>query len=153
MQAEWKICYLWTNWTIGYLVNKQKWTIKNPKLCKNGYLIQKWLFTKFGLSKWPRGSFSRSVPITTCRLLFPTCMASSKNIARLNAQIAPSCFEVSYWPIQMWYMPLQTVHSPYFSVRSSRSSTLRYGSHLGWVSKLLRGRGAVWEEARKIVPE
>ena len=41
-----------------YLVNKQKWTIKNPKLYKNGYLIQKWLFTKFGLSKWPRGPFS-----------------------------------------------------------------------------------------------
>ena len=26
------------------------------------------------------------------------------------------------------------------------------GSHLGWVSKLLRGWGAVWEEARTIVP-
>ena len=45
MQAEWKIGYLQTKWTIGYLVNKQTWTIKNPKTCKNGYLIQKWLFT------------------------------------------------------------------------------------------------------------
>ena len=53
-------------------------------------------------------------------------MASSKNIARLNAEMALSCFEVSYWPIQIWYMPLQTVHSPYFSGRSSRSSTLCY---------------------------
>ena len=38
----------------------------------------------------------------------------------------------------------------YFSVRSSRSSALRFGLHLAWVSKLLRGQGAVWEEARKI---
>ena len=29
------------NW---FKINKQTWTIKNPKLCKNGYLIQKWLF-------------------------------------------------------------------------------------------------------------
>ena len=38
-------------------------------------------------------------------------MASSKNKARLNAEMSPSCFEVSYWPIQIWYMPLQTVHT------------------------------------------
>ena len=38
-------------------------------------------------------------------------MASSENIARLNAEMAPSFFEVSYWPIQIWYMPLQTVHT------------------------------------------
>ena len=42
-------------------------------------------------------------------------MASSENIAPLNAEMAPNCFEVSYWPIlQIWYMPLQTVLSPYF---------------------------------------
>ena len=40
----------------------------------------------------------------------------------------------------------------YFSVRSSRSSALCYGCHLAWVSKLLWGVGAVWEEARKISP-
>ena len=38
MQAEWKIGYLSTNWAIGYLVNEQTWTTKNPKMCK------KWLF-------------------------------------------------------------------------------------------------------------
>ena len=38
-------------------------------------------------------------------------MASSKNIAQLNAEMAPSCFEVSYWPIQICYIALQTVHT------------------------------------------
>ena len=68
--------------------------MKNPKLYKNGYFIQKWLFTEFGLSKWPRGPFSGSVPITTSTSI--SNMASSKNVARLNAEMAPSCFEVSY---------------------------------------------------------
>ena len=39
---------------------------------------------------------------------------------------------------------------PYFCVRSSRSSALRKGSNLGWVSKSLTGRGVVWEEAKEI---
>ena len=38
-------------------------------------------------------------------------MASSKNKAWLNVEKSPSCFEVSYWPIQIWHMPLQTVHT------------------------------------------
>ena len=38
----------------------------------------------------------------------------------------------------------------YFSVRSSRSSVLRFGLPSCQVSKLLRGQEAVWEEARKI---
>ena len=50
-QEEWKICYLSTNWTISYLVNKQSRRIKNPKMCKNGFLIQKWLFTELGCKK------------------------------------------------------------------------------------------------------
>ena len=68
-------------------------------------------------------------------------MASSKHIARLNAEMAPSCFEDSYWPIQIWYMPLENVHSPYLSVRSSRSGTLRYGLP-SWMSvKTTQGAG------------
>ena len=56
---------------------------------------------------------------------------------------------------QVWKLPWLTWLSRlftvlYFSVRSSRSSALRFGLHLAWVSKLLRGQGAVWEEARKI---
>ena len=54
-------------------------------------------------------------------------MASSKNIARLNAEMAPSYFEVSYWTIQIWYMPLQTVHitgSPSSKNEHRRASAL-----------------------------
>ena len=83
-------------------------------------------------------------------------MASSKHIARLNAEMAPSCFEDSYWPIQIWYIALQTVHTSqslffrkivnieHFALRAAILDECQ--NHLG-------GRGAVWEEARKIVPE
>ena len=56
---------------------------------------------------WPIFPLSSHNDLQTCI----SNMASSKNIARLNAEMAPSCFEVSYWPIQIRYMPLQTVHT------------------------------------------
>ena len=48
-------------------------------MCKNGYLIQKWLFTELGCNKWPHGPFSRSFPRMTCRLLFPTWLLNSSD--------------------------------------------------------------------------
>ena len=125
--------------------NRQTWMIKNPKLCKNGYLIQKWLFAWFGLSKWPRGPFSRSVPITTCRLLFPTWLLPMQKKwlrAALNLVTDQSKSDTCHYR-------LFTLHSPYFSVRSSRSSTLCSGQP-SWMSvKTTSGAGDGLEESEK----
>ena len=78
--------------------------------------MQKWLFNtemviyliwSEQLATWPIFPLSSHNDLQTsiCN------MASSKNIAQFNAEMSPSCFEDSYWPIQIWYMPLQTVHT------------------------------------------
>ena len=55
----------------------------------------------------------------------------------------PGLSQTVHSPLNRTRLPRNINWSPYFSVRSSRSSTLRYGrpSWMQWVSNLLQGRG------------
>ena len=55
--------------------------------------------------------FFESQKVVTLLLFPPSPTPLLISDKSLNAEMAPSYFEVSYWPIQICYMPLQTVHT------------------------------------------